>query len=313
LLTQGIGSGDIVVTSSMTFAATANSIVYTGADPYFIDSELESGNMDPNLLRQALTKLRDAGETVKAVLPVDLLGRAADYSAIKPICDEFELPLIADAAEALGAKHNGEPAGSFGIAAALSFNGNKIMTTSGGGALLTNDEAIATRARYLATQARQPEIWYEHKDIGYNYRLSNLLAAVGRAQLQRLDSMMARRKALRELYRELFASVPGVEIFQGAKDHEDNYWLTSIIVDEQQTGWTTEELRLFLAENGMESRPLWKPMHLQPVFSDSRGEINGTSQYLFEHGLTLPSGSSISDAERAEITDVLTDFLQHHV
>ena len=216
LLTLGVRPGDVVVTSTMTFAATANAIVYTGALPYFVDAEWAGGNMDPDLLERALTELAASGTRVAAIVPVDLLGKAADYTRILPIADRFGVPVLADAAEALGASHAGAPAGSFGAASALSFNGNKIMTTSGGGMLLTDDADIASRVRYLSTQARQPAVHYEHTEVGYNYRLSNLLAALGRAQLTRLDEMIARRRAVREAYRELFAPVPGVRIGAGA-------------------------------------------------------------------------------------------------
>lgn len=226
LLGLGVGPGDIVVTSTMTFAATANAIVYTGAEPYFVDCELATGNMDPDLLREALEQLYRDGEKVAAIVPVDVLGKAVNYTAICAIADEYGIPVLADAAESLGATHNGQAAGSFGRASILSFNGNKIMTTSGGGMLLTDDADFATHTRYLATQARQPVTHYEHTDIGYNYRLSNILAALGRAQLTKLDDMIARRRAMRETYRDLFMDVPGVEIFGGKNDENDNFWLT---------------------------------------------------------------------------------------
>jgi len=311
LLSLGIGRGDVVVTSTMTFAATANAIVYTGAEPYFVDVLPETGNMDPELLDRALSRLISAGESVKAVVPVDLLGKAADYTALEPIICSYGLPMVCDAAEALGASHGGRPAGSFGVMSILSFNGNKIITTSGGGMLLTNSSELAKHVKYLATQARQPVVWYEHEDVGYNYRMSNLLAAMGRAQLLRLDSMIKRRRQLRNMYKDFFADIPGVSIFGADNDETDNSWLTSILVDSDVTGWTTEDLRLFLTKNDIESRPLWKPMHLQPVFAGARGEITGVAQSLFETGLTLPSGSVISDTARNRIFDRLETFLQN--
>ncbi|GAB2517577.1 aminotransferase class I/II-fold pyridoxal phosphate-dependent enzyme [Microbacterium petrolearium] len=310
LLTLGVGRGDVVVTSTMTFAATANAIVYTGAEPYFVDADPVTGNMDPALLREALTALRDAGERVAAVVPVDLLGKAVDYTRILAVAGEFGVPVVADAAESLGATHRGRPAGSFGRASIVSFNGNKIMTTSGGGMLLTDDADLAQRVRYLATQARQPVVHYEHTDIGYNYRMSNLLAALGRAQLSRLDEMIARRREMRELYKQLFAPVDGVEVFGAAGDDEDNVWLTSILVDSAVTGWEPAQLAAALAEDDIESRPLWKPMHLQPVFAGARGIITGASESLFTRGLTLPSGSALTQAQRERVVAGINSFLE---
>lgn len=309
LLTLGVKPGDVVVTSTMTFAATTNAIVYTGAEPYFIDAEPSTGNMDPALLRRAMVELRASGENVAAIVPVDLLGKAVNYTEILAIADEFGVPVLADAAESLGATHAGKAAGSFGAASIVSFNGNKIMTTSGGGMLLTDDEAFAKHVRYLATQARQPVVHYEHTDIGYNYRMSNLLAALGRAQLSRLDEMIAKRREMRELYKQLFAGVDGVDVFGADGDDLDNVWLTSIVVDETLAGWAPSELAAALAADNIESRPLWKPMHLQPVFGGSRGAINGASEALFQRGLTLPSGSALSAAQRDRTKTAIVDFL----
>jgi len=306
----GVGPGDVVVTSTLTFAATANAIVYTGARPFFVDVQPSNGCIDPDLLDEALKRLQAAGESVKVVTPVDLLGRAADYTRIEPVVAEHGLVLFPDAAEALGASHAGRAAGSFGTASVLSFNGNKIITTSGGGMLLTNDAALADRARYLATQARQPVVWYEHTDIGYNYRMSNLLAALGRAQLARLDSMIARRRCLRARYKEFWSDVAGVTIFAGENDEQDNSWLTSILVDPTETGWTTDDLRVYLAGRGIESRPIWKPMHLQPVFAGVPGLITGAAEKLFTTGLTLPSGSVLTDAQCDQVFDALDGFLK---
>lgn len=309
MLTLGVGPGDIVVTSTMTFAATTNAIVYTGAEPYFVDAELATGNMDPALLRQALTTLRDAGEKVAAIVPVDLLGKAVNYTQIIAIADEFGIPVLADAAESLGATHKGKAAGSFGRASIVSFNGNKIMTTSGGGMLLTDEADLAQHVRYLATQARQPVVHYEHVDIGYNYRMSNLLAALGRAQLSRLDSMIAKRREMRELYKQLFAERAGVEVFGAAGDEADNVWLTSLLIDPAVTGWKPAELTAALAEKHIESRPLWKPMHMQPVFDKYRGEISRSSEQLFARGLTLPSGSALTDGQRERVFETIRGFL----
>lgn len=309
LLAQGVGAGQVVLTSTMTFAATANAISYTGAEPFFIDCLPESGNMDPALLEAALMKLAAAGERVGAIVPVDLLGKAVDYTAISEIAARYGVPLVADAAESLGALHAGRPVGGWGDVAVFSFNGNKIMTTSGGGMLLTDSEQVATRVRYLATQARQPVLHYEHDDIGYNYRLSNLLAALGRAQLLRLEEMISRRRAHRQFYKDLFEGVPGVSVFDGGSDDEDNCWLTSVLIDEDVCGFRPSELGSALRTRNVESRPLWKPMHLQPVFRQARRLVNGTSEDLFARGLTLPSGSAMTVSSRELVGSVVREFL----
>ena len=309
LVAWGVGPGDVVPTSSMTFAATANAIAYTGAEPYFVDCDPETGNMDPVLLAGVLDELTASGERVGAVVPVDLLGKAVDYTAITEVTDRHGVRLLVDAAESLGASHRGRAAGSFGDASAVSFNGNKIMTTSGGGMLLTDDGDLAQRVRYLSTQARQPVAHYEHTEIGYNYRLSNLLAALGRAQLTRLDEMIARRREMRELYASLFAGVEGVEIFGRDGDELDNVWLTSILVDRSVTGWAPADLSAWLAEVQIESRPLWKPMHLQPVFASARARVTGASDRLFERGLTLPSGSALDAGQRERVQARIQSFL----
>lgn len=313
LVGHGVGAGDIVLTSTMTFAATSNAICYVGAEPYFIDSEPETGNMDPDLLERALKELIRDGAKVAAIVPVDLLGKAADYTKICAIAREYGLPVIADSAESLGASHAGKQSGAWGDTAVLSFNGNKIMTTSGGGMLLTNEASFAARVRHLATQARQPVAHYEHIEVGYNYRLSNLLAALGRAQLSRLDEMIARRKAVRTYYRDLFADVPGVRLFGGSNDAEDNYWLTSIEVDSAKAGWSADDLRHWLDGENIESRPLWKPMHLQPVFRDRSAMLNGVAQRLFETGLTLPSGSVLRDEDLERVACAIRSFLNVRV
>jgi dTDP-4-amino-4,6-dideoxygalactose transaminase len=242
-------------------------------------------------------------------VPVDLLGKAADYTAIESIAKAYGVPVLSDAAESLGASHAGRPAGSFGAAAAISFNGNKIMTTSGGGVLVTDDAEFAARIRYLATQARQPVTHYEHTEIGYNYRLSNILAALGRAQLNRLDVMIERRRSIRARYSQFFANVPGVAVFGDAGDEYDNCWLTSIVVDRSVTGWSPAELSEVLAHDNIESRPLWKPMHLQPVFAGARVQDAGVSHRLFERGLTLPSGSVLRERDVDRILDQISAFL----
>lgn len=297
LVSWGVGPGDVVPVSTFTFAATVNAIRYTGAEPYFVDADEESGNMSVPLLRQALEQLRAEGRNVPAVVPVDMLGKAVDYTAISAIAAEFGVRLLCDAAESFGASWKGKPAGAFGDASVISFNGNKIMTTSGGGMLLTNDGALAAHVRKLSTQAREPVVHYEHTEIGYNYRLSNILAALGRAQLTRLDDMIARRREWRARYRDLFEKQAGVRILGGADDSEDNCWLTAIIVDPAVATFTANALGEALREVQIETRPVWKPMHLQPVSAGASGALDGTSEKLFHQGLTLPSGSAMTDEQ----------------
>lgn len=309
LLALGVKHGDVVVTSTMTFVATANAILYTGAEPFFVDSELSTGNISPSLLREAIELLKSQGRSIGAIVPVDLLGKAVNYTEITQIAQEFNIPLLCDAAESFGATHKGIPAGSWGDASIVSFNGNKIMTTSGGGMLLTNNENIAQKVRYLATQARQQVIHYEHTDVGYNYRLSNILAALGRAQLSRLDDMISARRRIRSLYKELFSEVNGVKIFDGGEDAEDNCWLTSIVVDSTITGWASSELMEYLAVLNIETRPLWKPMHRQPLFEETPSLSDGSSEYLFENGLTLPSGSAMTTRQIEFVNSSIQQFL----
>lgn len=314
LLGIGVRPDQVVITSSMTFAATANAAVYTGATPVFIDAD-KTGSMDPQLLEEAITDLESKGLSIGAIMPVDLLGKVVDHHRIGEIAARHGIPVLADAAESLGARLDGVPSAKYGVAAVLSFNGNKIMTTSGGGALLTDDGELAKRVRYLSTQARQPVIHYEHTEVGYNYRMSNLLAGLGRVQLSRLDSMLERRRHVRHLYRDFFADVEGVSLF-GQPDENadastrDNFWLTSILIDSSVTGWTTTELMGALLQHRIESRPLWKPMHLQPVFANNLAYVNGTSERLFATGLSLPSGSALSNAQLDRVLEKISDFLE---
>ena len=297
LVAWGVGPGDVVPVSTFTFAATINAIRYVGATPYLVDCEPESGNIDVALLEEALDCISSEGRVVGAVVPVDLMGKCVDYTAIAALCKQRGLRLLCDAAESFGATHAGRQAGSFGDASVLSFNGNKVMTTSGGGMLLTDDGDLAAHVRKLSTQAREPVPHYEHKEIGYNYRLSNILAALGRAQLTRLDAMIARRRHWRDRYRQLFSGVDGVRIMGGADDRADNCWLTAVVVDEARTGWSASDLATLLGQAAVETRPMWKPMHLQPVNAGLPATLNGSSTNLYNSGLTLPSGSSMSEAE----------------
>jgi dTDP-4-amino-4,6-dideoxygalactose transaminase len=297
LLHLGAAPGRVVVVPTMTFAASASAVVYTGAEPVFVDADPRDGNVDPDLLLQAVDTLRHEGKDIAAVMTVDLFGRCADHAAIAPELAHRGIALVEDAAEALGATRGGRGAGSFGRAAALSFNGNKILTTSGGGMLLSDDLDLLARARHLSTQARDAAPWYEHSEIGYNYRLSNLLAALGVAQLSRLDVMIARRREIRDRYAEALAVVPGVEILartDGLDDTGDNHWLTCITLPEDIS---PDDLVADLNAADIEARHLWKPMHLQPVHRTRRAFISGASEGLFHHAVALPSGSALSDDE----------------
>ncbi|HYO85017.1 MAG TPA: aminotransferase class I/II-fold pyridoxal phosphate-dependent enzyme [Dermatophilaceae bacterium] len=307
LLGVGAGPGTTVVVPSMTFAASANAVAYTGAEPVFVDCLLDDGNIDPQLLGLALDDLIGEGEHVAAFVAVDLLGRTADYGRIGPLLQERGIILIEDAAEALGADFEGTSAGAFGVAGALSFNGNKIMTTSGGGMLLSDDAEFIARARYLSTQARQPVAWYEHTDIGFNYRLSNILAALGLAQLSRLDEMIGRRRAIRGRYAEAFAGIDGVRLLRGTPDRDDsadNCWLTSLIIDPQRSRIDARGLISAFDAADIEARHVWKPMHLQPVFAANRAWVNGNSEYLFINGVTLPSGSALLSDDIDRVIEV---------
>jgi dTDP-4-amino-4,6-dideoxygalactose transaminase len=263
---------------------------------------------------EAIDTLQAEGTRVVAAMSVDLFGRCADYEEVLPGLQERGVPLIEDAAEAVGASYRGHPAGSFGAASVFSFNGNKIMTTSGGGMLLSNDEDLIVRARYLSTQARQLADYYEHTEIGFNYRLSNVLAALGRAQLSRLDGMLARRRAIREMYVEGLAHLPGLRFLgrddevggdRGRGDEKDNCWLTCVELDPVATAVSPSKLIVELEGENIESRRLWKPMHLQPVFATHRSFINGESENLFDRGVTLPSGSALQDDEIERVIKVL--------
>jgi dTDP-4-amino-4,6-dideoxygalactose transaminase len=309
LLALGVGPGQVVVVPTLTFAATANAAVYTGAEPVFVDCRPEDGNIDIGLLADLLTALHAEGRPVGAVLPVDLFGNCVDYGALLPVCGAFGVPVIEDAAEALGATRGGKAAGSFGYAGVFSFNGNKVLTTSGGGMLVSDDDAFIAACRYLATQARAPVVHYEHADIGYNYRLSNLLAALGRAQLRRLDDMVARRQRMRQRYRELFADSAGVRLL-GDDDPGSNCWLTTIVVDPETAGWRAEDLHGYLEARDIETRPVWKPMHLQPVFANAQAVLSGAAADLFATGLTLPSGSGMDEAQIRRVLDAIHGFVE---
>ena len=298
LLINGLGLGDRVLVSTLTFSATINAIRYVGAQPVFIDSEIQTWNIDTDLLEEAL----EDGEYA-ACLPVDIYGQCADYARIVPLCADRGVPLIEDAAEALGATQDGRPAGSFGGIATLSFNGNKIITTSGGGALVTDSPAWADRARFLATQARDPAPHYQHSEIGYNYRMSNLLAALGRSQLADLDRRVEARRRHNAAYRAALADLPGVEFMPEAPNSRSTFWLTCLTIDPDEAGTDRESVRLHLETLDIESRPVWKPMHLQPVFANCQIYGGEVSARLFANGLCLPSGSSLSTSDRDRVIE----------
>jgi pyridoxal phosphate-dependent aminotransferase EpsN len=302
--------GEEVLCSSFTFSASANPIAYEGAHPVFIDSSPETWNMDPELLRAELDACAARGRLPRAVIVVDLYGQCADYAQIARHCAEYDVPLLQDSAEALGATYKGSMAGAQGWAGVFSFNGNKIITTSGGGMLVSDDGALIERARFLATQARDPAPHYQHSAIGFNYRMSNVLAAIGRGQLRVLPERIAARRRNFEYYRRRFKDVPGLQFMPISNSGEPNYWLTCITVDPLLFGASREEIRLALEAHNIESRPLWKPLHLQPVFANCRVRGGGYSASLFERGLCLPSGSSLTEEQLDLICRVLLDTPQ---
>jgi dTDP-4-amino-4,6-dideoxygalactose transaminase len=305
LLLAGVGPGDRVLCSTMTFVASANAIRYVGAEPVFVDCDPESWNISPELVARELNAAARAGERYAALIAVDLYGRCCDYEALERICAEHDVTLIEDAAEALGATYRGRSAGTFGRFGVFSFNGNKIITTSGGGMLVTEDGEAAERARFLASQARDPAPHYEHSVIGHNYRLSNLLAAVGRGQLRHLDEKVARRRAIKARYRELLGDLPGLDFAGDGLDGAPNGWLTCVTIEPEAAGVTREDVRQHLVSLGIEARPVWKPMHLQPLFVGRRTVGGHISSRIFERGLCLPSGSSLTDEEQLQVSDAV--------
>jgi pyridoxal phosphate-dependent aminotransferase EpsN len=300
----GVASGDEVICSSLTFSASANPIAYERASPVFVDCD-DTWTMDPNLLREALRDARRRGARVKAVVAVDLYGQCADYAAIEPACEEHGVQLIEDAAEALGATCRGRSAGLFGRCGVFSFNGNKIITTSGGGMLVSSDPALVQAARHLATQARDPAPHYQHSAIGFNYRLSNVLAAIGRGQLRCLGDRVAARRRIFATYVEQLGSLPGISFMPEAAYGTASRWLTCLTVDPAAFGSTREEVRLALEAANVESRPIWKPMHLQPVFAGCRHHGGEVSERYFRDGLCLPSGSSLSAADQERVIEIV--------
>jgi len=301
----GVTRHDEVVTSTLTFAATANTITYVDARPVFLDSTPSTWTMDPGLLQEELDACARRGRLPKAVIAVDLYGQCADYDRLAAACARYEIPLIADAAEALGATYRGEQAGRFGEMAAFSFNGNKIITSGGGGMLVSKRPEWIERARHLATQARDQAPHYQHSEIGFNYRMSNLLAAVGLGQLRNLDLRLAQRRANNAHYRHHLAGLPGIDIMPEAPYGRSNCWLTCVTVDPRRFGATREDLRRYLEQSNIESRPVWKPMHLQPAFAGCRVRGGAVAARLFEQGLCLPSGSSLTETDRWRVVSLI--------
>lgn len=296
LIILGVKQGDEVLCQSFTFSASANPIVYQGATPVFIDSEKDTWNMSPEHLERAIKDRISKGKKPKAIIPVHLYGMPAKVEEIQNISIKYEIPIIEDAAEALGSRYKNQHCGTFGEMAVLSFNGNKIITTSGGGALVAHNEEYIRIARFLATQARDAAPHYQHSHIGYNYRMSNVVAGIGRGQMLVLEDRIQQRRANNELYRKGLERLEGISFqTEPSSDYFSNYWLTSILVDPLKTGGKTrEDLYDILNQNNIESRPLWKPMHLQPIFSGCPYYGDGTSEQLFRDGLCLPSGTSLS-------------------
>lgn len=308
LVMLGVGPGDEVICQSFTFAASANPIVYQGATPVFVDSEPGTWNMDPELLRQAIDdRLRATGKLPKAIIPVHLYGTPARMDEINSVASAYGIPVVEDAAEALGSEYNGSYCGTFGTYGALSFNGNKMITTSGGGALICPDEESARRVKFYATQARENFPYYQHEQIGYNYRLSNISAGIGRGQMYVLNEHIARRRAIHELYVEKLKNTPGITVIQPRSnvDLHPNYWLSTMLVNPQEAGFTYQELSARLTVADIESRPLWKPMHLQPVFAKAPAYVNGVSEALFAQGLCLPSGPMVTDEDVDKIVEII--------
>jgi dTDP-4-amino-4,6-dideoxygalactose transaminase len=311
LIACGVKSGDTVLCQSFTFGASAFPITYLNATPVFIDSESTTWNMDPVLLEKAIEELLTIGKKPAAIIVVHLYGMPAKMNEIKAIAAKYEVPVIEDAAEALGSSYFGKKCGGLGEIGILSFNGNKIITTSGGGALLSNDKRIIYTVRHLSAQAKEPAPFYLHKEIGYNYRLSNVSAGIGRGQMEVLENRIAKRRSIFEKYKIALSSVEGVFFLDEPDGLISNRWLTTVLFDENKLGLgVNEKVRLFLEANNIESRPLWKPLHQQPVFENCKSYLNGVSDRLFATGLCLPSGSNLSDSNQDRIIDLILNCLQ---
>jgi dTDP-4-amino-4,6-dideoxygalactose transaminase len=305
LLLAGVESGDEVLVPSLTFIATAAAVTYLGARPVFVDCSSESWNLDPALVEEVLVQRARVGRPPAAVIAVDLYGETADYPALESLCRRFNVPLIEDSAEALGSTHRHREAGSFGAAGVFSFNGNKIITTSGGGMLVTGSTAWAERARLLATHAKEPFSHFEHVAVGYSYRLSNLLAALGRAQLRGLDRRIERRRQIDAAYRDGLHGLPGISPMPCTAAGTSNHWLTCVLIDPDCFGADREKVRLALEDADIESRPTLKPLHLQPAFPNAGLVGSGHCTRVFDQGLCLPTGSALSSADQSRVIDII--------
>ncbi len=297
----GVGRGDDVFCSTLTFAASANPIVYEGGTPVFVDSDRTSWNMDPDVLAEGLAQRARAGKLPKAVVVVHLYGQSADLDRLERVCAEYEVPILEDAAEALGTHYRGSQVGTRAPISIFSFNGNKILTTSGGGMLVAKDRAMVEKARFWSTQAREPRIWYEHQEIGHNYRLSNVLAGIGRGQLAVLEDRVARRRAVAFRYAEAFADLAGLSLMPQAAYGRHTNWLSVFLVDERELGVSRDDLLEALARENIEARPVWKPLHLQPVFRDCHAFGGDVAADLFRRGLCLPSSSNLTSADQDRV------------
>ena len=312
LIVLGVQAGDEVICQSMTFSASANPIVYLGATPIFVDSEAVTWNLCPIALEAAIVDRISLGKKPKAIIAVHLYGVPFNVAEIRKIAKIYQIPIIEDSAEALGSSYNNQKCGTLGDIGILSFNGNKIITTSGGGALVTKDPKIKEKVVFLATQARDNAPHYQHSEVGYNYRMSNVCAGIGRGQMEVLEDHVQARRAMHAFYLDIFKNIEGITVFQAASESYANYWLSAIIVDESKTnGITREQLRLLFEAENIETRPLWKPMHLQPVFANSPYYGAKTAESLFEKGLCLPSGSNLTDMERDRIQKVVDDLFRN--
>jgi len=310
LILLGVKAGDEVLCQSMTFSASANPIAYQGATPVFIDSEKDTWNMCPIFLEEAIRDRMAMGTKPKAIIMVHLYGMPAKVDEIVAISKKYDIPLLEDAAEALGATYKGKNCGTFGDFGVLSFNGNKIITTSGGGAIVCNTIESKQKAIFLATQARDDAPHYQHSHIGYNYRMSNIVAGIGRGQMEVLSAHIALRRKMHQFYKDIFKNVQGITVFEEpTKDYFSNHWLSCILFDAETAPFTSETLRVALLEDTIESRPLWKPMHLQPVFEECAFYGTDISENLFQNGLCLPSGSNLSDADRERIRKSIQKLL----
>ncbi len=305
----GVSQGDEVICQSFTFCASANPIVYLGAKPIFVDSEMDTWNMDPELLEDAILSRIASGRKPKAIVIVHLFGMPAKIPEIMEVAKKYQIPVLEDAAEAVGSEFQNRNCGTFGSIGVYSFNGNKIITTGGGGAIISNDTAIIQRARHLSTQAREDLPYYQHLEIGYNYKMNNMAAAIGVAQLEQLDECVRKRRQINANYKYLLKDFPGITFQEEAKEAKSNYWLTTLLIDEGITGFSSDSLRIVLMKNGIETRFLWKPLHLQPVFKEMAFYGGGRSEKMFNSGICLPSSVNLTFEDQQRIVYIMQEEL----